>query len=86
MNQERDENVEKLLRQVFPPANAELPADLWPRMLRRLEEAPELVSPVGLGWKARLDAVPWFDWALAAAAGVCVCAAPRLIPVLLYHL
>jgi hypothetical protein len=50
----------------------ELQRDLWPEMLRRLDERPLQVL--------------WFDWALAAVAGVLLCFSPGLIPVLLYHL
>ena len=51
----------------------DLRRDLWPDMLRRLEQA----RPVG---------VPWFDWALLGVAGAAAIFFPALIPVLLYQL
>jgi hypothetical protein len=64
------------LRSAVPPLvelenEAELRRDLWPDMLRRLER------PVR---------VPWFDWALLAAASAAAIFFPALIPALLYHL
>jgi len=68
--------IHHLLTQSLAPTNTELKAelqrDLWPAMLRRFEQ--------------RSLAVPWFDWALAAAVLVCLALFPRAIPVLLYHL
>jgi len=66
------------LRDSMPPLNelgqgAELRRDLWPDMLRRLEQAPTV-------------RVPWFDWALLATAGAAAIFFPALIPALLYHL
>jgi hypothetical protein len=70
------QRMERLLRQYFPPTStrprAALERDLWPAMLHRMEPQPV--------------AVPWFDWALLAALGVCLAVFPRAIPVLLYHL
>lgn len=50
----------------------ELRRDLWPEVLRRVEE--------------RQVRVPWFDWALAAAATTCLLLFPRVIPALLNQL
>ena len=65
------------LRGAVPPLDeleneAELRRDLWPDMLRRLE-------------RPRVR-VPWFDWALLAAASAAAIFFPTLIPALLYHL
>jgi hypothetical protein len=61
------------LREALPPlAQPELRRDLWPDMLRRLEEKPVRVA--------------WFDWALLAAAGAAMVFFPGVIPALLYHL
>lgn len=65
------------LRDAVPPLDelqneAELRRDLWPDMLRRLE-------------RPRVR-VPWFDWALLAAASAAAIFFPALIPALLYHL
>jgi hypothetical protein len=70
------ERMERLVKQSLSPTDARpaatLQRDLWPAMLRRLEQ--EAVS------------VPWFDWALLAAVVVVLILFPRAIPVLLYHL
>ena len=68
--------MEHLLKQSLPPTStqprAALQRDLWPAMLRRLDQRPV--------------AVPWFDWALLAAVVLCLALFPRAIPILLYHL
>ncbi len=70
---ERDEALKELLkRAVGGPADGELRRDLWPDMLRRLEQP-----------RVR---VPWWDWALAAALLLCLLLFPEMIPVLLYQL
>ena len=75
-NEENDEEIRTLLKQaVAPVKDTELRRDLWPQMLRRLEEQPAAV--VG---------VPWFDWALAAILGAVLIFFPGAIPALLYHL
>jgi hypothetical protein len=70
------DRIERFLKQSLSPTNtlprAALEHDLWPVMLRRLEQGSV--------------AVPWFDWALLAAVVVCLALFPRAIPVLLYHL
>ena len=67
------EAMRKLLKTAVPPVTAtEPPRDLWPQMLRRLETAP---APV-----------PWWDWALLAAATAVFLFFPGTIPALLYHL
>jgi len=50
--------------------------DLWPLLLRRIEEPPPAVS----------FRVPWFDWALLGVAAAALLLFPVLIPALLYHL
>jgi len=69
--------IREKLRDALPPIDklghgAELRRDLWPEMLRRLEQ-PQV-------------RVPWFDWALLATAGAAAIFFPALIPALLYHL
>jgi hypothetical protein len=65
--------VRKQLRTALPQwPDAELKTDLWPWMLRRLEEAP-----VRFGW---------FETLLAALIALMFAAFPRLIPVVFYHL
>jgi hypothetical protein len=74
MNPHDDKALRDLLKQsVAPVPDAELRRDLWPQMLRRLDEA----QPVR---------VPWFDWVLAALASATLIFFPGAIPALLYHL
>ena len=72
-NQET-ERVEQLLRQALRPIGdaPESPRDLWPAMLRKLDERPA--------------AIPWFDWALIGGLAVMLAIFPAWIPVLLYYL
>ena len=68
-----DNELRELLKQNIAPMNdSELRRDLWPQMLRRLEQQ----QPVR---------VPWFDWALAAVAAATLILFPGVIPALLYH-
>jgi len=77
MNHDNDKDLRKLLKQnIARAANAELPRDLWPRMLEELSHQPAGV----------LVHVPWFDWVLAGLAGAALILFPGIIPVLLYHL
>ncbi len=73
MSEENNEKIRAVLRRAIPPVtDRELKRDLWPQMLRRLEERP-----------AR---VPWFDWALVAVVAIWLFFSPETILVLLYHL
>jgi hypothetical protein len=73
MTQHDDKELQELLKQAMTPVeDTELPRDLWPEMLKRLEEPPVRV--------------PWFDWALAALLGAALVLFPGGIPALLYHL
>ncbi len=73
MSEANDERMRETLRRAMPPVtDPELPRDLWPEMLRRLEERPVRV--------------PWFDWALLAALAIWFFFSPEAIPILLYHL
>lgn len=56
--------------------DADLPRDLWPAMLRRMDEQ----SARGA------SSIPWFDWALAGGLLAFAAVAPRTIPVILYYL
>ena len=72
MNEE-DEKLQQMLRASIGPVKRELDRDLWPEMLRRLNEK----SP----------GVPWYDWALLAVLAVWLLFfSPGMIPVFLYHL
>jgi hypothetical protein len=72
MSEQDADVVGRMLREGMGPAQAELRRDLWPQMLRRLEERPLAVS--------------WFDWALVALLVAWVVFFPEAIPVLFYHL
>jgi hypothetical protein len=74
MNEHDQKRIEQWLKTTLPPmgAGVELRHDLWPAVLKRLE--------------ARPPAVPWFDWALLAAAAAWLAFFPGAIPVLFYHL
>jgi len=72
-NREDDKELRALLKQALPPVqNTELQRDLWPQMLRRLDE--------------HQFRVPWFDWVLAAGTVAALIFFPGAIPALLYHL
>jgi hypothetical protein len=74
MNENDHQDLRDILKQnIAPVKEAELRQDLWPQMLRRLDQQP----PVR---------VPWFDWALAAVAAAALVLFPGIIPALLYHL
>jgi hypothetical protein len=73
MSEREIEEMKKLLKESLEPAHdTELRRDLWPAMLQRLVERPVRV--------------PWWDWALLAAAGLTLFLVPEIIPALLYHL
>jgi len=75
-NEESTKKVKALLKAAIAPMkDTELQRDLWPQMLRKLDEQP---SP--------LNNIPWFDWALAAILGASLFFFPGTIPALLYHL
>ncbi|MGA8743719.1 MAG: hypothetical protein WB561_21180 [Terracidiphilus sp.] len=67
-----------MLREALPPlgADAEPDRDLWPAMLRRMDEQNSRGAVP----------VPWFDWALAGGLVAFAAIAPRTIPVILYYL
>lgn len=80
-NKENNKKIEALLKAaVAPVKDAELRRDLWPQMLRMLDERPSPVDP------APMNNVPWFDWALAAILSALLIVFPGAIPALLYHL
>jgi len=72
------DRIENFLRSALPPVgeNQESDRDLWPAMLRRMDEHASR-GPAS---------VPWFDWALGGALLVFAAMAPRTIPLILYYL
>jgi len=76
MSNEEIKIVKELLKQaVTPMQNIELSRDLWPQMLRKLEEQPLPIHNVS-----------WLDWALASLAAAALLFFPGIIPALFYHL
>jgi hypothetical protein len=76
MSNEEIKNMKELLKQaVAPVPDSELGHDLWPQMLRKLDEQPLPVHRVS-----------WFDWVLVAILGAVLIFFPGSIPALLYHL
>ena len=72
MNSNDRDEIAALLRAAMPPVRHELETDLWPRMLRRLDE--------------KTQRVPWYDWALLAGALGWCAAFPGVITALMYQL
>jgi hypothetical protein len=66
------EFVRGYLKSAMPPWPGDLNRDLWPDMLRRIQEAPA--------------AFGWFEAALLAAILASVVAVPEFLPVILFHL
>ena len=60
------------LKLAFPAVEQELQGDLWPLMLRRMEQ--------------RHSVVPWYDWVLAGAVSVAFVFFPKLALLLAYHM
>jgi hypothetical protein len=73
MKKPETDDMKKLLKEALPAAHDnELRRDLWPAMLRRLDQ--------------RALRVPWWDWALLAGLAAALVFFPGIIPALLYHL
>ena len=72
MTEYDDRQIGDALKRSFPPAHTELGRDLWPQVLRKLDDRPVQV--------------PWYDWALAGVSAAMFLAFPRLILVFVYHL
>ena len=86
MNEPEEKKLAELLKKSLTPLSPELNRDLWPRMLRRLDEQHPARSWIAaLFSPAAFAAVPWFDWAMLAVLVVGLCLFPRSIPIWLYH-
>jgi len=72
MTEHDDRQIREALKQSFPPVNAELRRDLWPAVLRKLDE--------------RSTRVPWYDWVLMGMSVGVFLFFPQLILVFAYHL
>jgi hypothetical protein len=80
MNPSEQERIAKLVKQSLPKVtdeDAQLGRDLWPAMLKRMQEPGASVA-----WFEQA----WFDWALGAALVAWLAFFPSAIPILLYHL
>jgi hypothetical protein len=73
MNEHEVDRMKKLLKEALPAvgADAEAGRDLWPAVLKRMDERAT---------------TPWFDLALAAALLALFAFFPSAIPVFLYYL
>jgi hypothetical protein len=72
MTEYDDRQIGDALKRSFPPVHTELGRDLWPQVLRKLDDRPVRV--------------PWYDWTLVALSTAMFLAFPRLILVFVYHL
>jgi hypothetical protein len=76
-----NEPMKRLVKEALPPVDAESgpSRDLWPAMLRRLNEESAAPVRAGFNWA-------WFDGALAAGVALLIVSFPASIPLLLYYL
>jgi len=72
MQEHDDTKIREALKLAFPAVDQELPRDLWPLMLRRMNQPH--------------PGVPWYDWVLAGAVIVAFVFFPKLALLLAYHL
>ena len=77
-----EERMKQLLRESVPPVEAEAePArDLWPAVLKRLDEYDAAEPAAGRAWWV------WVDGAIAAGLVALGVSFPATIPLLLYYL
>lgn len=77
-SEQESARMAQFLRESLPPIgdSAEPARDLWPAMLRRMDEQADRGAA----------SIPWFDWALAGGLVAFAAIAPRTIPVILYYL
>jgi hypothetical protein len=72
MNERDDRDLREFLKRGLERMETEPRRDLWPRVLRKMDE--------------RTGRVPWLDWALLGTLALWLLLNPRAIPMLLYHL
>jgi hypothetical protein len=86
-SEQEQKKIGDLLKWALVPVRHELNRDLWPQMLRRLDERSSQRPWIAVMFSgAALSSVPWFDWALLAMLVVGVCMFPSSIPIWLYNL
>ncbi len=66
------EEIRSALKKAFPVVDTELRRDLWPAMLRRMEEPAA--------------AVPWYDWVLGGCLACVIVLFPQFLLLFAYHL
>jgi hypothetical protein len=87
--QNDEKRIKELLREALPPvaSDAEPARDLWPALLRRLDNGPGTeAAPARTQPRSIPAKLPWFDWALIAGLIVFAAFFPATVPVLLYYL
>lgn len=73
MNQWSDEKIREALKAAFPQGAAEEAGrDLWPLMLRRMDDPPPRMH--------------WLDWAVVALSGLLLLLLPGAAAILIYFL
>lgn len=72
MNNNDENTVREALKAAFEPVNGEMRRDLWPTMLRRIDQQSTRVA--------------WYDWLLGGAVAVGLAAFPQVAVMLFYHL
>ena len=72
MNEMNDERLRRALQEALAVPDTTLRVDLWPRMLRKLDQKPARAF--------------WLDWVLLALLVVCCLIFPGVIPGLVYQL
>jgi hypothetical protein len=87
MTENDEKRIKELLKQALPPVgpDASSARDLWPAVLRRLDNSPG-AEPAPFRALPLRQKLPWFDWALIAGLVVFAVAFPATIPVFLYYL
>lgn len=68
---EDERAVREALKHAFPAVDTQLPRDLWPSVLRKLD--------------ADHISVPWYDWVLMGLSAGALLFFPQLILVMVYH-
>lgn len=81
MSAHDEDSVKQLLRRAVPPVewDAEPARDLWPAVLKRLDDDAAADAPVRSRWV-------WFDAALLGGLAIMGISFPAAIPLLLYYL
>jgi energy-coupling factor transporter transmembrane protein EcfT len=81
MSANDEDRIKQLLKLAVPPVahGAEPARDLWPAVLKRLDEGEARESAANSRWM-------WFDAALLAGLAIMAVSVPATVPLLLYYL